>query len=96
MSNDGEAYTRMRNRSAFSRADVMEFQEATDTEALNFLKDRLGEVKFNEKKNELDDLVENYTGRNFKSLVEVVNRVDDLKGLLSVFVFLGFVIMILC
>mmetsp|Transcript_4195 Transcript_4195/g.4621 ORF Transcript_4195/g.4621 Transcript_4195/m.4621 type:complete len:169 (-) Transcript_4195:438-944(-) len=57
ISSEGEAFARMVNRSAISRAHVVEFQEATEEEAFEFLKDRLGEVKFNEKKNELVDLV---------------------------------------
>ncbi|KAK0360286.1 hypothetical protein LTR94_027903, partial [Friedmanniomyces endolithicus] len=70
----------MVNRSAISRAHVVEFQEATEEEAFEFLKDHLGEVKFNEKKNELVDLVKNYSGGKFKTLVDVAKRVDDLQG----------------
>ena len=73
----------MMNRSAKSRAHVVEFQEATEEESFEFLKDRLGEVKFNEKKNELVDLVKNYTGGKFKTLVDVAKEVDDLKGISS-------------
>ncbi len=73
----------MVNRSAKSRAHVVEFQEATEEESFEFLKDRLGEVKFNEKKNELVDLVKNYTGGKFKTLVDVAKEVDDLKGISS-------------
>ncbi len=73
----------MVNRSAISRAHVVEFQEATEEEAFEFLKDHLGEVKFNEKKNELVDLVKNYTGGKFKTLVDVAKGVDDLQGISS-------------
>jgi hypothetical protein len=73
----------MVNRSAISRAHVVEFQEATEEESFEFLKDRLGEMKFNEKKNELVDLVKNYTGGKFKTLVDVAKEVDDLKGISS-------------
>jgi hypothetical protein len=58
------------NRSALSRAHVIEFQEATDEEALEFLQDRLGEDEFNKKKNDLVDLVQNYTGGRFKTLAD--------------------------
>ena len=74
----------MLNRSAISRAHVVEFQEATEEEAFDFLKDLLGEVKFNKKKNELVDLVKNYTGGKFKTLVDVAKGVDDLQGLVLV------------
>ncbi len=73
----------MVNRSAISRAHVVEFQEATEEEAFDFLKDRLGQAKFNEKKNELMDLVKKYTGGKFKTLVDVSKRVDDLQGFCS-------------
>ncbi len=59
---------------------MVEFQEATDEEALEFCKAFLGEVKFNEKRNELMDLVKNYTGGNFKSLLDVANGVEHLEG----------------
>jgi hypothetical protein len=81
ISNGGDAYARMMNRSAISRAHVVEFQEATVAEAFDFLKDRLGEAKFNEKKDELVDLVKTYTGGKFQTLVDVAKGVGDLKGI---------------
>lgn len=71
----------MANRSAMGRGSIVEFKEATDEEALEFLKDRLGEAKFNEKKNELIDLVQNYTGGRFEYLMLVISGIKDLKGL---------------
>jgi hypothetical protein len=71
----------MMKRSAISRAQVVEFQEGTEEEALDFLKDHLGVTKFNEKKIELVDLVKNYTGGKFKTLVDVAKGIDDLKGI---------------
>jgi hypothetical protein len=58
----------------------VEFQEATDKEALEFLKASLGEVKFNEKRNELMVLVKNYTGGKFMSLLNVAQGVGNLEG----------------
>lgn len=83
ISNGGEAFARMVNRSAISRARVVEFQEATEEEAFEFLENQLGEMKYNEKKNELVDLVKNYTGGKFKTLVDVAKGVDDLEGISS-------------
>lgn len=80
---EGEAFARMVNRSAISRAHVVEFQEASEAEAFNFLEERLNKVKFNEKQNELDDLVKNYTGGKFKALMDVAKGVDDLQGFCS-------------
>ncbi len=71
----------MVNRSAISRARVIEFQEASEQKALEFLKDRLGEDEFSKKKNELLDLVQNYTGGKFKILADVVAAKDNLIGL---------------
>jgi len=54
-----KAFARMVNRrSAISRAHIVEFQEATEEEALKFLEERLGEAKFKEKKVELVDFSE--------------------------------------
>lgn len=71
----------MVNRSAISRAHVIEFQEATDEEAFDFLKDRLGEDEFNKKQNDLVDIVQNYTAGKFKTLADVVAAKDNLAGL---------------
>lgn len=81
ISYEGEAFTRMMNRrGAMSRAHVVEFEEATEKKALEFLKTRLAELKFYEKENESVDLVQNYTGGKFKTLVDVAKEVDDLQG----------------
>ncbi len=71
----------MVNPRAISRAHVIEFQEATDEEALDFLKDRLGEDEFNKKQNDLVDIVQNYTGGRFRTLADVVKAKDNLTGL---------------
>ena len=71
----------MVNRSAISRAHVIEFEEATEQEALEFLKDRLGEDEFSKKKSDWVDIVQNYTGGKFKSLADVVEAKNNLKSL---------------
>jgi hypothetical protein len=81
ISSEGEAFSRMMNRSSFSRAQVVEFQEVSDDEAYEFLRIHLGADKFNAMKNELVDLVSNYTGGHFTTLYDVAQAVD-LQGIL--------------
>ena len=72
---------KMTDRSAISRADIIEFQEATEDEAYAYLIDRVGKANFHEKKDELVKLVQNYTGGKYSALDTVVKSIDDLKGL---------------
>jgi hypothetical protein len=59
----------------------VEFSEASDEEALEYLKDRLGKEKFDAKESDLTDLVRNYAGGNFGTLSRwVVKSYHDLPG----------------
>ena len=61
---------------------------------MEFLEDRLDEEEFNEKKNDLDDLVKTCTGGKFKTLTDVVKTKDNLKGLSRIFSLLYFSLLI--
>jgi hypothetical protein len=76
----------MVSRENISRARIVEYQETSEKEALEFLRGKLGVEKFTANRIEIEDLVKNYTGGKFKSLMNIVERVDDLSGQYPVFV----------
>jgi hypothetical protein len=78
ISSEGEAVSRMVRRSSVRSAKIVEFREASVEEALQFLEERLGEAKFQEKKEDLVDLVKNYTGGKFTALIDVATEIHDL------------------
>jgi hypothetical protein len=81
IASEGEVFTTMCERGYRRSAIMVEFEEASDEMALNYLRDRLGKEKFDAKESELTDLVRNYAGGNFWTLSRRVGKsYHDLPG----------------